>query len=52
MIVAILKENIDGKWRDVIQPLYAIGDEIHTPNGKTYEVTQVNGSKVTLEEKS
>ncbi len=49
MIIAILKQYVDGKWREVTEPLYKVGDVITAVNGDKYEVTQINGSKVTLE---
>lgn len=50
MIIAIFKQYVNGKWREVTEPLYQVGDVIRANNGKTYKVIQVNGSKITLEE--
>lgn len=52
MIILIAKKYQDGRWVDFdVSKMYQIGSVITLIDGKKYKVTQINGSKVTLEEK-
>lgn len=51
MIIMVIKEQINGRWANTdASKLYFIGQTIVMVNNKTYTVTKINGSKVTLEE--
>lgn len=50
MIIIVVKKLINGRYVDFdAHDMYQIGSIIAFPNGDVYEVTQINGSKVTLE---
>lgn len=53
MIIVIAKKYKNGKWVDFdANEMYKIGSVITLTDGKEFEVTQINGSKVTLVEKN
>lgn len=51
MIIGLFKELVDGRWMNYDpSKIYTIGSTVVVEDGKTYTVTEINGSKVTLEE--
>ena len=51
MIIIIAKKLINGKWFNVDgTDLYFVGQVVNLANGITYKVTNIIGSKITLEE--
>lgn len=52
MIILIAKKYQNGRWIDFdVNKMYQLGSVITLTDGKKFEVTKINGSKVTLEEK-